>query len=86
MEKVHVWVTKYALTSGIFECDAEICSDVSTDMIRIKRNHFDEYFHKNEWYTSKLDAIVRAEEMKEKKINSLNKQLNKISNINFDMI
>ena len=31
---IHVWITKYALTQGIFEIDATVCTDVSNDMIK----------------------------------------------------
>lgn len=86
-----VWITKYCLTIGIEEIEAEICS-TNEDMIEKVNNkeisgyQCDEYYHgKNEeWHTTKESAIKKAEEMKLKKINSLKKQLKKLEALKFD--
>jgi hypothetical protein len=75
-----VYITKYALTKGIFELDA-----VQTDnpgMIS-SLGQWTNYYHKPDWHTSKSSAINRAEDMREAKIKSLEKQLKKIKDIEF---
>jgi hypothetical protein len=75
-----VYITKYALTKGIFELDA-----VQTDNPRMiaSRGQWTNYYHKPDWHSSKSDAINRAEDMREAKIKSLEKQLKKIKDIEF---
>jgi hypothetical protein len=77
---IKVWVTKYALTSGIFEAQAEICADIDPQMISLKRSqgHLQENFHGKDWHTSVEAAFKRANEMKEKKIVSLEKQIEEL--------
>lgn len=79
-----VWITKYALTSGIIETEAEECGD---DMVRVHNNTFcDSYYHKEgrEWHRTKESAVAKAEEMRKKKIASLQKQIKKLENTNFE--
>lgn len=81
-----VWITKYALTQGIFEIEAERCTNVSDDMIEQKNIQWQTYYYGegNEWHLTKEGAIKRAKEMREKKIKSLKKQLNKIEKLDFN--
>lgn len=79
-----VWITKYALSSGIFEEEGEIYNDKS--MLILKRpGRYQEIFHGEgkEWHRSKEAAAARLIVLKEKKIQSLLKQINKIESINF---
>lgn len=79
-----VWITKYALTKGIIELDdAEICSNVNPTMIRVKRNGYLNYFHKDQWHDSFAAAQIDANKRVSKKLTSINKQLRKFSNLNF---
>ena len=78
-----VWITKYALTSGIIEINAEITDNGSAyDM----GTSFPTYYHEEgkEWHRTKESAIAKAEEMRKKKISSLQKQIKKLENINFE--
>ncbi|MCL1655458.1 hypothetical protein M2T79_02535 [Elizabethkingia miricola] len=79
-ERVIVYVTKYALTKGILEME---CLLVSNNMIKTT-NKYSQYFHLNEWFLSKEDAIKKAEQMRDKKLESLNKQVNKLTKLNFE--
>ena len=76
-EKIRAWVTKYALTTGVFVVDAEVCADVSDTMIAFRRHgsSWDEYAHGKDWHRTREDAMVRVEEMRAKKIKSLEQQL-----------
>jgi len=80
-----VWITKYALTQGIIEGEAEICHGVSESMIELLESN-KMYFHGEgrEWHRDKESAIKRAEEMKLKKIASIEKQLEKLKEIKFE--
>ncbi len=78
-----VFITKYALTQGILEREAEKVTD---EMIRVKREteySFMAYYHKNEWFDNLTDASLHAEEMRKKKIESVKKQLAKFENMKF---
>lgn len=78
-----VWITKYALTQGILEREAERTR--FDDMISVKTpNSFTQYFHKDEWFADKQDAIKKAEAMRDAKIKSLDKAKQKILKIKFD--
>lgn len=79
------FITKYALTQGILEMEA----NRDGDLIWVKggfvgRDFFcSQYFHKGEWFLTKEEAIVKAEEMRQKKIKSLEKQLAKLKEMQF---
>lgn len=47
---------------------------------------FPTYYHEEgkEWHRTKESAIAKAEEMRKKKIASLQKQIKKLENINFE--
>lgn len=77
------WITKYALTQGISERDIrsfddETAEDITGGHLRAQ------YYHKGEWHKSRSVAIAKAEEMRNKKIASLKKQIEKLENMKFD--
>jgi len=78
-----VWITKYALTQGIFEVEAERCVNVDDNMINAGKFGL---FHGagKEWHVNKEDAIKRAEEMRQNKIVNIQKQINKLQNLRFE--
>jgi hypothetical protein len=75
--KLHVWITKYALTEGIFECEADQCVDTSDKMI--KSGHT--YYHKPHWHTSEAEAKQRVLAMIAAKEKSIRKILKKIEEL-----
>ena len=81
-----VWITKYALTEGIFTADVEYRGD---DTVRDDGNgsvtSLATYYHGEgkEWHRSEVEAIQRAQEMRDKKIGSLKKQLEKLEKMKF---
>jgi hypothetical protein len=83
---IHVWITKYALTQGIFEIDATVCTKINKDMIEEVGAGYPTMYHREgeEWHRTKESAIKRAEEMKQAKIKSVKKQLNKLENLKFE--
>lgn len=76
-----VWISKYALTKGIYE--VEVITTEFETMVVDKSNPTFMFYHKGEWHKTKEDAIKRAEEMRNKKIKSLEKQINKLKNMRF---
>lgn len=78
---IRVWITKHALTQGIFETEAEHCLRSVPDgsMIAVKGdNGWRTCFHKPHWHLSRQEAVKRAIEMAREKQKSLNKQLLKL--------
>lgn len=85
--KIKVWITKYALTYGIEEKEAERDMKVSPDMITIvNKDTMNEFYHGEgkEWHLTKESAIKKTEEMRDKKIKSLQKQLEKLQSMKFE--
>lgn len=79
---MRVWVTKYALSTGIFSADAR---QVSPTMVAYKHGGFsaDSYAHGNDWHLSEEKAIARAEEMRKKRVASMEKSLKTIKALDF---
>jgi hypothetical protein len=83
---MRVWITKYALTTGITEAEANTCSS-STDgrMIEVpSKLCYASYFHRPDWHETKEAAIARAEVMRKKKLASLKKQISRLEALSFD--
>ena len=78
-----VWITKYALTTGIYEIEAEITENGSAYDMHASLPTF---YHKEgkDWHRTKESAIKKAEEMRQKKIESLKKQIEKLEEMRFE--
>lgn len=76
-----VWITKYALSKGIFTVDAEI----SQRGMAIVRGVNGNFYHGEgrEWHRSEDGAIARANQMCAAKIVSLASQLRKLEQMVF---
>lgn len=81
-EYFKAYVTKYALTDGIVIVDAE-ASENSIGMISYKKpDHWGTMFaHGKDWHRTEEQALARAEEMRKKKIVSLEKSIAKMRSI-----
>ncbi|MDP9528559.1 hypothetical protein [Pseudomonas protegens] len=78
-----VWITKYALTAGIIEAEGDIAAP---GMIRYKDGgSFLQFAHGSDWHTTERDAFNRAEEMRQKKITSLQKQIKKLEGMQIEV-
>ena len=78
-----VWITKYALTDGIIEVDSE--QDRLTHRFVVTEGAFkNEWFNRTDCFTSRSSAIKKAEEMRQKKIASLKKQIEKLERMRFE--
>lgn len=76
-----VYVTKNVLTRGIeyLEVQETHSSDFVVENIRWGRS-----FHKGDWFDTKQEAIKDAEERKIKKLQNLDRQIKKISKLEFN--
>ena len=78
-----VWITKYALTDGIIEAEGEPYGlewvSASCDN-GCRCNDFEQ----GEWFDTKERAIKKAEEMRQKKIGSLKRQIKKLEKMRFE--
>lgn len=73
---MQVYISKYALTQGIIETEAE----VGSLMIKTKTHG---YLHDREWHKTREEAVKRAEEMRVKKITSLKKKITQLEKMRF---
>jgi len=87
-----IYITKYALTEGILTgSDAVIDGTMASVYVLhdAKGRAFNEvttkqhHYHGQDWHRTRTDAIARAEDMKQKKIRSLEKNLRKIQELVF---
>lgn len=84
---IDAWITKHALTSGIYKARAELCR--ADGMIMVKSSdpsHFDSYFHGKDWCRTEEEAIARAEQMRLKKISSLRASIAKLLSLEFKVV
>lgn len=80
-----VWITKYALTRGIFAVVAEDCGN---DMVKFKGgNPGNVYAHGEgrEWHRTREAAETRALAMRDAKVLSLQKQIKKLQAMTFEV-
>lgn len=75
------YITKYALTKGIFEVDANYFGKRKSIIVNDK---FVSFYHNKDFYEKKEDAIKRANDLRIDKIQSLIKMINKLENMKFE--
>jgi hypothetical protein len=83
---IHVWITKYALTEGILECDAEHCLSVSASMVKAPSLGIHACFHGEgkDWHRTREGAVARAEQMRLAKIANLKKAIKRLESMRFE--
>lgn len=77
-----IWITKYALTSGIEKVDAEVSTFPDMAVYKNGRYGMTSYVHKEgrDFCLTEKAAIKRAECMRKNKIESLRKSLDRVIN------
>lgn len=75
-----IFNSKYALTKGLIEQEAELVGD---SMVRIISG---DYLHGDgkEWHRTREEAVARAEVMRARKIDSLKKHIKRMEAMKFD--
>jgi len=76
-----IYVTKYALTSGISEHDAELLNNGQSASVRSE--YCNSYYHLNDFHLTLDSTLNKTEEMRINKLKSLDKQIKKISALKF---
>lgn len=84
-----VWITKWALTQGIFEAEVVsecLLSDPTRNTISAYYQGIPLFFYGRgrEWHETKESAIKKAKKMRKKKIASLKMQIEKLENMKFE--
>lgn len=83
-----VWITKYALTKGIEEINSNNVTIMDVEdngdlyIVRTKGS-LPEVYNKKDYVLNKESAIAKAEELRQKKIASLKKQIEKLEGMKF---
>lgn len=83
--KRKIYITKYALTQGIIEADATFNDAFDTTPLATYGVGRKAYFHKGQYFLDKNEAIIQANLMRDKRIKSLMKELNKIEKLKFNL-
>lgn len=76
-----IWITKYALSSGIKEAESK---GVESDYGYLSAEGHWSSFSRKEYATTKEDAIKQANDKRLKKIASLKKQIVQLENLKFE--
>ena len=79
---MEIYITKYALTEGINKAYVSE-ENIEGDRVFIKSRWTCVSYGKTDWHKTKAEAKIRAEEMRQKKIASLKKQLAKMEKMTF---
>lgn len=86
-DEIEVWVTKYALTSGIEKITGKIDKRESRAFIKMEDKFSSMAFvlWVGDWHKTEVEAIARAEQMRAKNIASLKKQIAKLEAMKFEL-
>ena len=79
-----VWISKYALSDGVSEVDVDAKVTESGGLTFRSDTGYQVYYSANDWHNSKEKAVTKAEEMRQRKLKSLYKQIKKLSEIKFE--
>ena len=80
-----VYVTRYALTDGIFKIKCKFVNGGYASQVKENGRNRERYFlSRNEYALTKEEAIEKANLKRMKKIKSINKQKAKIEKIDFE--
>lgn len=81
---MRAWITKYALTQGIFTVEAE--DNIREEILVVRHlGYIPDCYHGEgrEWHRTPESAMARAEQMRKAKIASLEKQIKKLQTMKF---
>ena len=82
---MRVWVTKYWATRGMIEADGELSpvNGLSMLMTVTSGDLVGQSYYGNEWHETYMEAVKHAALLREKKLISLRKQIDKIEAIDW---
>jgi hypothetical protein len=76
-----VWISKYALTVGLYTREVEL---VSPKMVSVIGARPSEYYHKPNWHETRTAAVDHAVQLKARMLMSLKRKIIKLGNLSFD--
>lgn len=79
---MRVYITKYALTQGIFEVEVDAC-DGNPGLVA-DRARFVSHYRKPDWHLTREEAVSRARVMQASKLGALRRQIRHIEALTFD--
>lgn len=79
------YISKFALTKGIFKVQAEETHEPTMISVR-GSSGLRACFHRGEWHLTLKEAAAKAEEMRIKKIISLRKKIAKLDELRFEVV
>lgn len=81
-DTITIWVSKYALSKGVYEAQARDCGG---GMVKVTTTGMYYFLHSEgtQWHRTREDAVARAEQMRQKRIVSLRKQIAKLQAMRF---
>lgn len=82
-ERFTAWITKYALTEGIFTKVVELCANISDDMVSVVHGPANICYHGKDWHRTKEAAADRARQMQANKLKSIDQQRARIAALKF---
>ncbi len=82
-KRFKVWLTKYALTQGVFLKDVEDCGD---DMVA-DRGKYTACYHGEgrDWHRTRESALRRVEEMRAAAIKAAKRKLDKLTTMRIEV-
>lgn len=85
---MRVYVTKYALTTGIIETEAEYTATTTGGMVTSKAMGSFSHFHGEgrEWHRTLEGAVAKAKTMRDRKIASIKKKIAELEKRTFDSV
>jgi hypothetical protein len=72
------WISKFALTKGVFEAEGRM-----SEMGYFRVTGYYSTFCKSEYHATREEAVAKAEKMRERKIISLQNQIEKLRLLKF---
>jgi hypothetical protein len=81
--KMKVWVTKYALTQGLFEMNAEIIDRGARHVYAKGKTPTGHSLFTREWTKTREEAVAKAEKMKTARIASLKRSIKNMQDKTF---
>ena len=79
---MRVFITKYALTQGIFEVEVDECE--GSPGLVADQSRYTSHYRRPDWHLTREEAADRARVMQATKLGALRRQIRKIEAMTFD--
>jgi len=82
-ETMEIWITKYALSSGVFSVDYKFCK-FDRNVVSFKLpGKVRQSYSGHDWCTNRIAAVSRAREMRTQKVAALKKKIKRLQELRF---